>query len=287
MKICVCVKQIRQTYARTGMDADQLFIGENDRIVRINPYDEAGVMLAIKIASTRKDVEVVLITLGPLIAEKGLRRCLAMGADVLWQVQVAESEKGDLCFDSWGKARLLARAVRHIGGDLIVCGKESFDSGNGQVGAFMAHELGIPFVSGIADAGLKGSAPSLRMERYMGKGRRETIECALPALLSVDLSASPPFLPTHENQKKAEQAKIHHMVLDASLTAPRVISVKKYPPCPRTKDVPVPDCDLSAFDRIKQLMAGSAVEKKGQLIKGSPSSQADAVFTFLEDNDFL
>ncbi len=287
MKICVCIKQIFQTYAQSGKDPLHCFLSHEDRIPRINPHDEAAVALALKIAATRKeDATVSLITLGPPIDPKGLRRCLAMGADELWQINVPGNESASKKPDTWQKSTLLTQGIRHIGGDLVLCGKASLDNRNGQMGAFMAHGLGVPFVSGITTVeSINGKG--LLVHRNAGKGRREKIQCGLPAVLSVDGSAIPIPVPTHENQKKANRQVIHQMVLGAPRDLPRISSVEEFPPRPRPKEIRTPENQLNAFHRIQQLMTGSITEKKGRMVTGSPGTQVDEIMAFLTENKLL
>ena len=46
--------------------------------------------------------------------------------------------------DPWAKADALSRAVSHVGADLVLCGKQSLDTGNAQMAAFMATALTCP-----------------------------------------------------------------------------------------------------------------------------------------------
>ena len=80
MNIVVCIKQIEQVYARSGKDPERHFLTSKDRIVRINPYDEAALEAALRIKEHVPEAHIILLTLGTLIAEKELRRCLALGA---------------------------------------------------------------------------------------------------------------------------------------------------------------------------------------------------------------
>jgi electron transfer flavoprotein beta subunit len=58
-------------------------------------------------------------------------------------------------------------------------------------------------------------------------------------------------------------------------------------PRPRPKPIPAPDSNLPSFQRVKQLLSGSAMEKKGKLVTGSPENQADEIIDFMERHGFL
>ena len=278
MRVIVCVKQICLAYARTGMDPEHNFLAPEDKIYRVNPYDEMAMELALRLKELRRGGEITILTLGPIIAEAELKRCLAMGADYIYQIDI------DGRMDPWHKSGLLARAVKDLGADLVLCGKESLDKQNGQVGAFMAHHLGMPFVSAITDFVVLKDESSAKVRRSAGRGIHEVIECPLPAVFSVDIGPHEIRLPTHEDKKRAQLIPIRQLIYRDDMTAPKTVSARIFPPRPRPKKVPAPDSSLEAYDRIKHLLMGSLVEKKGLMLKGDPESQAEGVISFLKEH---
>ncbi|MBT7892064.1 MAG: hypothetical protein HN580_23815, partial [Deltaproteobacteria bacterium] len=88
MKILVCLKQINYIYARTGSNPEDEYLAPEDRIFRLNPYDESALELALRLKSDNhsSNPEIILITIGDLIAEAELRRCLALGGDHLYRI---------------------------------------------------------------------------------------------------------------------------------------------------------------------------------------------------------
>ena len=280
MRIIVCVKQICLTYARTGMDPGQYFLAPEDKLYRVNPYDEAALELALQIKELQGSGEIILLTLGPIIAEVELRRCLARGADDIYQID-AEGE-----MDPWDKSLLLARAIGDMGADLILCGKESLDKRNGQVSAFVAQHLGMPFVSAIVDLSVTDSGTA-RAKRSAGRGVREAVECLLPAVFSVDLGLHEPRLVTYEGKRRARSIEIRRLDYREWMSARKTNSMGVVPPRPRTKRIPPPDSGLEAFYRIGQLLLGSRVEKQGAILRGDPESQAAGMISFLDEHGFL
>jgi electron transfer flavoprotein beta subunit len=280
MRIIVCVKQIRFTFARTGKDPDKYFLSAEDRITRVNPYDEVALEIALSIKDVQDNGEIIILTLGTNIAENELRRCLAMGADSICQID----DKREM--DTWQKSGLLARAVKDLDADIVLCGKESLDSQNGQVGAFMAYKLGMPFVSAITDLVIKDKKRA-QARRSAGRGIREVIECLLPAVFSVDMGAHDPRLPAYEDKKKALSAEIKKLHYSDELESIKISSAGTSQPRPRPKHVPAPESSLDSFDRIQQLLGGSRIEKKGSILKGSPEFQAETIISFLTEHGFL
>jgi electron transfer flavoprotein beta subunit len=306
MKIIVCAKQIRHTYARTGTSPESHYICPDDGVYRVNPHDEAALELALQLKDETENTTVTLLTLGPMIAENEIRRCLAAGADDLYQINVnwqPPSEIDPLASDPldqpdpWVKSDLLARAVNELNGDLVLCGKASLDKGSGQVGALLAHRLDRPFVSAITDLmrtdfaaitdpSTDAADATLRVQRSAGRGVREIIECRLPAVFSVDLGRDL-RLPKFAGRQWAEAYAPRQLDYGPDLDAPKIVCTHRFQPRPRPKIVPAPDSRLAAYERVMQLLTGSNVEKKGALLTGSPESQVEGIIAFLQTNGFL
>jgi electron transfer flavoprotein beta subunit len=285
MRIIVCVKQLRHTYARTGRELKKNYLNPEDNITRVNPYDEIAVELALRMKELLGGGEIIVLTLGPIIARAELNRCLAMGADRHCNIQVNGAQTDLL--DPWSKSGFLARAIKDIKGDLVLCGKESLDNQNGQVAAFVSHRLDLPFVSAITDLKISDDHCTATVLRSAGRGVREVIECALPAVLSVDVGSCDPRLPTLEDKKRAKSLPMQMLSYEPESELPKKVVEALYPPRPRPKHVPLPDSQLGGFHRIIDLLKGSSVEKKGAVLKGSTESQVEGIISFLEENEFL
>ncbi len=287
MKIVVCAKQVAFTYTRTGRDPVQNYIAPGDSIFRINPWDEAALDIALNLKEKESSIELIVLTLGPLIAEKELRRCIAVGADAVYRIDTEDD------LDSWAKSMLLSKALKQLDADLVLCGKESVDKQNGQVGAFIAHHLDLPFISDVVDIVETGSETvstddkKARAVRNAGKGVREEIEYALPAVLSISQSAVTARFPDYEQKQKAAQAQLEILDVDQKDAVKKIVHKRTFPPKPRPKRVITPDSSLPAFERINQLLEGSNVEKKGAVLTGDPESQAEGIISYLIENGFL
>jgi electron transfer flavoprotein beta subunit len=288
MKIIVCVKQIHLIYARTGMDPATCFISEEDRINLVNPYDEVAVEEAIRIKEKLGDGEVILMTLGDLIAKRSLKRCLAMGADRLIQINDPSFRQ----LDPWGSSVILARAIARLEPDLILCGKEALDENGGQVGAYVADLLGLPHVSCVVKLDLFPDQRKARIHRALGKGDKEVVRSDLPALISVEKGMNEPRYPTLPNLVWAFDQKIEcwdreFLGLQASDFQPMTEVVEVYYPRPRPKRIAVPDSCLNGFERALNLLAGSKTEKKGGVLEGSPETLASEIVQFLIKNGMI
>jgi electron transfer flavoprotein beta subunit len=288
MKIVVCVKQIHYIYARTGSDPKTHFISKEDRIDRVNPYDELAVEEAIRIKEKLGNGEVILITLGELFAEKALRRCLALGADRL--IQINDPSFADL--DPWGASVVLARAIQKLEPDLIFCGKEALDDNGGQVGAYVADLLDLPYVSCVVKLDSFAQGRKVRIHRALGKGDKEVVDSDLPALFSIEKGLNEPRYPTLPNllwalDQKMECWNREFLGLQTLDFQPMTKVGEVYYPRPRPKRITTPDSHLSGFERVLSLLAGSKTEKKGDLLEGPPQAMASEIVQFLIRNGII
>ncbi|MDJ0784230.1 MAG: hypothetical protein QNJ22_19850 [Desulfosarcinaceae bacterium] len=296
MKIIVCAKQIQHTYARTGTLPESNYISPEDNIYRVDPHDEAALELALRLKDQREDATVTLLTLGPMIAETEIRRCLAAGADDLVRVvdpngappPENEASASDPLNqpDPWVKSDLIARAVENLGGDLALCGKASLDRSSSQVGALLAHRLDRPFVSAITDLSMDETGGTLRVQRSAGRGVREIIECQLPAVFSVDLGTEL-RMPKFSRRQWARDYVPRQLEMATDSDIPKLRCTHRFQPRPRPKIIPAPDSRLHAYDRIMQLLTGSTIEKSGEMLTGDTESQVAGIITFLKANGIL
>lgn len=281
MRIVVCVKQIAHTYARTGMDPDQYYLTPEDRVFRINPCDELAMGMALHAKELVGEGKIFLLTLGPILAGDALLRCMAFGADHLCQVEMEDK------MDSWRKSVFLSQTIRNLRADLVFCGKESLDTRNGQMGAFLAHHLNLPFVSCIRRITRLQKKGASRVERNAGRGTREIVECSLPAVFSVDPGAGISPMPTWKEKQRVGSLPVRKYLYDKDSVVPKVVAARTFPPRPRPKQIKSPDSRLHAFGRIQQLLTGSLVEKKGEMLVGELPSQVESILEFLKKNKLL
>ncbi|EFK10379.1 electron transfer flavoprotein domain protein [delta proteobacterium NaphS2] len=281
MRIIVCVKQIAHTYARTGKDAAKNFLSTADSVFRINPPDEQAMGIALTVDGLDVSPRISLLTLGPLVAEEELKRLVAIGADALYHLDV------DAPLDPWRKAGLLARAVKKTGADLVLLGHESLDTRNGQIGALLSASLGWPFVSGIRRVHGTSEESHVEVERSAGRGRRERVRTSLPAVCTVDAGNLSLPVATWEALEKSRTLPVRKLFFDENTDTPRWVRTRLGPPQPRPKALPPPDSRLSAHDRTRQLLTGSRVEKKGEMLTRTSGEQVEGIVSFLEAHDFL
>lgn len=146
MKILVCMKQVPDTSEVTLDPVTNTLIRKGVRSI-INPDDKAGIEAALSLREEIGNSEVVVVSMGPPQAEIALREALAMGCDEAYLI----SDRKFGGSDTLATSTILAAALKKIGFDLIITGRQAIDGDTAQVGPQIAEHLGIPQVSYVEE----------------------------------------------------------------------------------------------------------------------------------------
>jgi electron transfer flavoprotein beta subunit len=123
--------------------------------------------------------------------------------------------------DTWATSLVLAAALRKIGFDLVLAGKQAVDGDTAQVGPGVATHLDIPqatYVRKIEEI----TKESARVERLLEDGY-EVVKLPLPALLTVVKEINEPRLPSLRGKMRAKKAEIERFsAADIGLSAEQV-----------------------------------------------------------------
>lgn len=145
MNIIIPMKRVPDTETKVGVANGQVD-GSSLKSWIINPYDEYAIEEALRLIEKQGQGKLTIVAIGPDETQETIRKALAMGADDAYHLQDAAFEK----LDPLGQARVLAAAIRKIGGyDLIWTGWKEVDDDLGQTGILLAEFLDLPHVSTI------------------------------------------------------------------------------------------------------------------------------------------
>ena len=141
--------------------------------------------------------------MGPPQAEEALRETISLGADEA----ILLSDRALAGSDTWATSYILSRAMAKIADyDVIICGRQTLDGDTGQVGPGLSEMLGIPFVAYVSKVEEIRDG-YIRVQRMVEEGY-ETIEMALPAVITVAKEINVPRLPSLRGSMKAKTAQI-------------------------------------------------------------------------------
>jgi len=207
MRINVCVKQVPDPeHFPSGQYDARGFLARGLFQMATNPVDKNACELALALAG---DDPVETYTVGPENAKQSLRDLLAMGATGASIVTDPLLEGADLI----STALSLAAAMQAKGGfDMVVCGKQSTDAGNGSLPAVLAEMLSVPCVLGAEKVELDGETILVHVPM---DGGVFVWRVPLPAVISVTKNINTPRLPSLRGMTKAMQTPIAMFDLDA------------------------------------------------------------------------
>lgn len=145
MKIVVCIKQVPDT-VEVKIDPKTGTLIRDGVPSIINHDDKTGIEAALRIKE-QTGATVSVISMGPPQAEVALREALAMGCDEAYLVSGREFGGSD----TYATSGILAAALKKIGYDLIITGRQAIDGDTAQVGPQIGEKLSLPQVSYVEE----------------------------------------------------------------------------------------------------------------------------------------
>jgi len=238
----------------------------DERWAGVSAADEAALEIALMLAD-----DVTVICLGPREADDVLRDALAVGAAAAMRIDASTE------LESATVAAALAQQLRGV--DLVVCGDYSLDRGTGSVPAFIAAELGIAQALGLVEIEV-GTMP-LRVVRRLDGGRRELLDVALPAVLSVEGSVA-----------NLRRAPLGASLATRSTTVPsvpgphgRLPETEVHPYRPRPRTLPAPSGD--SLSRVRDILNVGGGDSHAETVTLDPPAAARRLLDQLDEWGYL
>jgi electron transfer flavoprotein beta subunit len=208
IRIVVCTKQVPDPEAPASSfrvnSETRSITGEGVPPV-ISPYDESALELALCIKEFNQQAKITAVSYGPKLALPVLMKSLAVGADELYMIQGPPDNT-----DGYVTTAVLAAAIRKIGFDLVLAGRQAADTNLGGVGLALSVLLGIPAVSWAHKIEIDGER--VKVERVIPNGY-EALCGPMPALITVSHEAGELRMPKLTDIRKAKQKPIHSLSL--------------------------------------------------------------------------
>ena len=176
MKIVVCIKQVPDTN-EVKLDPKTNTLIRDGVPSIINHDDKSGIEAALQLKE-KLGGTVTAVCMGPAQADVALREALAMGCDEAYLVSAREFGGSD----TYATATILATALKKIGYDLVITGRQAIDGDTAQVGPQIAESLGIPQISYAEEVEAEGADTLVVKRQY--EDRYHLIEVKLPCLLT-------------------------------------------------------------------------------------------------------
>ncbi|MEN0000931.1 MAG: electron transfer flavoprotein subunit beta/FixA family protein, partial [Pseudomonadota bacterium] len=161
--------------------------------------DEIAVEEAIRMKEAGMVTEIVVVSIGPAQAQETLRTGLAMGADRGILVQ------HDDLVEPLAVAKILMGVVEAEEPGLVILGKQAIDDDANQTGQMLSALLGWSQGTFASKIEINGDKASVTREI---DGGLQTIEIAMPAIVTTDLRLNEPRYASLPNIMKAKKKPI-------------------------------------------------------------------------------
>ncbi len=202
MKVLVAVKRVADYNVKVRPRSDGSGPELANVKMAINPFCEIAVEEAVRLKEAGTAAEVIAVSIGDQRCQEQVRTALALGADRGIQVEApVEIEPLDV-------AKILKALVEREQPGLVILGKQSIDGDNNQTGQMLAALCGIAQGSFASQVQLEDS--KVQVTREVDEGL-QTVELALPAVITTDLRLNEPRYASLPNIMKAKKKEIESL----------------------------------------------------------------------------
>ncbi|MBE7620711.1 electron transfer flavoprotein subunit beta/FixA family protein [Gluconacetobacter entanii] len=232
MKVLVPVKRVIDYNIKPRVKADGTGVETAGVKMSMNPFDEIAVEEAVRLKEKGVVTEIVAVSIGEPKAQDTLRTAMAMGADRSILVET------EAVTEPLAVAKVLKALVEKEKPDLVILGKQAIDDDMNATGQMLAGLLGWPQGTFASKVELHDGKATVTREI---DGGLQTVELALPAIVTADLRLNEPryaSLPNIMKARKKPMEKITPADVDVDMT-PRLSIVSVAEPAGRKAGIKV------------------------------------------------
>jgi electron transfer flavoprotein beta subunit len=231
MKVLVAVKRVVDANVKVRVKADKTGVELANIKMALNPFCEIAVEEAVRLKEKGIVTEIVVVTVGPAVAQEQLRTALALGADRAILVEADDVQP-------LGVAKVLKAIADAEKPELVIFGKQAIDDDNNQTGQMFAALTGFPQGTFASVVKVEGGKATVTREV---DGGLQTVELTLPAVVTTDLRLNEPRYASLPNIMKAKKKPLD-VKKPADLgvdVTPRIKTLKVEPPAERKAGIKV------------------------------------------------
>jgi len=223
LKIIVPVKRVVDFNVKVRVRADGTGVDTANVKMSMNPFDEIAVEEAVRLKEKGVATEIIAVSCGITACQETLRTALALGADRAILVQT------DVELQPLAVAKLLKAIAQKESPQLVILGKQAIDDDSNQTGQMLAALLNWPQATFASKLEIADGRAKVKREI---DGGTETLDMALPAVVTTDLRLNEPRYATLPNIMKAKKKPLETLTPDALGVdvAPRLKTLKVVEP---------------------------------------------------------
>jgi len=196
MKVLVAVKRVIDYNVKVRVKADNTAVDLTNIKMAMNPFCEIAVEEAVRLKEKGIASEIVVVSIGPKVAQEQIRTALALGADRGILVETDEEVQ------SLQAAKILKAIADEEQPQLVILGKQAIDSDNNQTGQMLAALSGMPQGTFASEVVVDGDKVNVTREI---DGGLVTVGLNLPAVVTTDLRLNEPRYASLPNIMKAKK----------------------------------------------------------------------------------
>src|SRR5881275_1535117 len=205
MKVLVPVKRVVDFNVKVRVRPDGSGVDTANVKMSMNPFDEIAVEEAVRWKEKGIATEIVAVCCGLAACQETLRTALALGADRAILVET------DVELQPLAVAKLLKAIAVKESPQLVILGKQAIDDDANQTGQMLAALLGWPQATFASKIELANGRAVVKREV---DGGLETVDIALPAVITTDLRLNEPRYATLPNIMKAKKKPMETITPD-------------------------------------------------------------------------
>jgi electron transfer flavoprotein beta subunit len=226
LKVIVPVKRVVDYNVKVRVRADGTGVDTANVKMSMNPFDEIAVEEAVRLKEKGTATEIIAVSCGIAACQETLRTALALGADRAILVHT------DVELQPLAVAKLLRAIVDRESPQLVILGKQAIDDDANQTGQMLAALLDWPQATFASKVDVADGKASVKREV---DGGLETVDVALPAVVTTDLRLNEPRYATLPNIMKAKKKPLETLTPDALGVdvAPRLTTLRVVEPARR------------------------------------------------------
>lgn len=196
MKVLVAVKRVIDYNVKVRVKPDNSGVDLTNIKMAMNPFCEIAVEEAVRLKEKGIATEIIVVSIGPKVAQEQIRTSLALGADRGILIETDEDVQ------SLQVAKLLKAVVDKEAPQLVILGKQSIDSDNNQTGQMLAALTGMGQGTFASEVAVDGDKVNVTREI---DGGLMTVGLSLPAVVTTDLRLNEPRYASLPNIMKAKK----------------------------------------------------------------------------------
>lgn len=234
MKVLVPVKRVVDYNVKVRVKSDGTGVDIANVKMSMNPFDEIAVEEAVRLKEAGIASEVIVVSAGVAGCQETLRTAMAIGAD---RGILIES---DADLQPLAVAKLIKAVADKEQPQVVIFGKQAIDDDSNQTGQMFAALQGWPQATFASKVVIADGKATVTREV---DGGLETLEMALPAVVTTDLRLNEPRYATLPNIMKAKKKPLETIKpedLGVDVT-PRLKTLKVAEPAKRQAGVKVAD----------------------------------------------